>query len=220
MGNCCSGSGASQAKEQKKPELGLPEKPAPPKEDKVKSSSSSDEEPPNEPEPTDEKEEEAEEEKVEEQEEEQAEEQAEEQEEQAEEEEEEEEEQPPEDPPKERLEALSSKEWKGYYIQNGNKGKMPKFEINFAEDANEEGFIPIEAEGEDDPGAYTISELFNSEDNSLNLDKDYEGRWVVKVELKWNEERCGFEGTFEVQGNSGEWFIKPVKDESSSSDSD
>ena len=96
---------------------------------------------------------------------------------------------------------------------------MPKFEIDFAEEVNEEGMIPIAAEGEDNPGAYSISGQFNPEDNSISLQKTYSG-WVVTVELKWNEERCGFEGTFDTRGSSGEWFIKPVKDDSSGSESD
>merc|ERR1712210_369492 len=114
-------------------------------------------------------EEEKAEEQAEEQEEEKVEEAEEEKVEEAEEEKVEEEEQPPEDPPKERLEATFSKKWKGYYIQNGNKGKMPKFEINFAEEVNEEGMIPFAAEGEDNPGAYSISGQFNPEDNSISL---------------------------------------------------
>ena len=119
-----------------------------------------------------------------------------------------------------RLPALNYTEWKGYYMQNGRKGKMPKFSLIFGEEPNEEGLIPVEAEGEDQPGAYTINGTFNPEENSVSLLKNYES-WTVDVALTWNEERNGFEGSFTVQGSAGEWFIKPVREsESSSSGSD
>ena len=123
-----------------------------------------------------------------------------------------------EEPPKERLEALNSEEWKGYYIQGGNKHKMPKFSLVFAEEVNEEGLLTIEAEGED-VGEYKINGTFNPEDNTATLVKDY-GEWTTDVSLTWNEERNGFEGTFSVAGSEGEWFIKPVAEESSGSESD
>ena len=97
---------------------------------------------------------------------------------------------------------------------------MPKFTINFADEPNEAGLFPIDAEGEDGPGAYTINGTFNPADNTISLKKEYES-WTVDVSLTWNEDRYGFEGSFWVGDSSGEWFIKPVKgSESSSSSSD